>query len=111
MKIKKYLLHITAVTTAVLLLSCASVGQHLPISQNEIVIGTIQTTFIARNAWLVKDETIGMHVYVRLLEAAADKYSCEIDVRDIVWVTGRKVSPLDTEISSTGKVIKDNTHD
>jgi len=35
----------------------------------------------------------------------------DIDIRDIVWVTGRKVTPLDTEISATGKVIRTNTNE
>jgi hypothetical protein len=87
-------------------ISCSTVGQHLPISPDEIVIGTIQTTFIARDSWFVKNETMNAQAYIKLLEAAAQKYPENIDIRDIVWVTGRTVGPRDTEVSATAKVIR-----
>jgi len=105
MKIKFYLLTCVMGIIAVFLMSCSTVGQNLPIAKDEIVIGTIQATFIARNTWIVKSETINTHVYLKLLEAAVLKFPGEIDIRDIVWVTGRKVTPLDIEISATAKVI------
>jgi hypothetical protein len=78
----------------------------MPISPDEIVIGTIQTSFVARDSWLTKNETISAQIYIKLLEAAAQKYPGEIDIRDIEWVTGRKIGPRDTEISATAKVIR-----
>jgi hypothetical protein len=90
---------------AMLLGSCATVGQFKPVSGGERVIGTIQTTFTARDSWLKKNETINAQSYIKLLEAAAQRYSGEIDVRDIVWVTGRYLGGMDIEVSATGKVV------
>ena len=111
MKSKINLLPFIIGITFLLFISCSTVGKNMPLSSNEIVIGTIQTTFIARNTWLSKNETINMQVYIKLLEAAAMKYIGEIDIRDIVWVTGKKINPLDTEISATAKVIRVNSYE
>jgi hypothetical protein len=106
MKVRNKLLPYTAGIIVVLFISCSTVGQHLPISPDEIVIGTIQTTFIARDSWFGKKETMNMQAYIKLLEAAVQKYPGNIDIRDIVWVTGRTVGPRDTEVSATAKVIR-----
>ena len=90
----------------ILFISCATVGQHLPMSEGEEVIGTIQTTFVARDSWLTKNENLNTQAYIKLLEAAVIKFPGNIDIRDIVWVTGRAVSPGNTEVSATAKVIK-----
>jgi hypothetical protein len=96
---------------AMLLGSCATVGQFKPVSQGEQVIGTIQTTFPARDSWLKKDETINTQAYIKLLEAAAQRYPGEIDVRDILWVTGRYLGGFDIEVSATGKVVSSVTNE
>jgi hypothetical protein len=90
---------------AMLLGSCATVGQFRPVSEGERVIGTIQTTFIARDSWLKKDATINAQAYIKLLEAAAQRYPGEIDVRDILWATGRYLGGISIEVSATGKVV------
>jgi hypothetical protein len=95
-----------AIMLALLIGSCATVGQFKPVSEGERVIGTVQTTFIARDPWLDKKEIINAHVYINLLEAAAQKYSGEIDVRDIVWATGRYLGGISIEISAAGKVVR-----
>jgi hypothetical protein len=89
--------------------SCSTIGQYMPMSSDEIAIGTIQTTFVARDTWLSNKDNMNTQAYVKLLEAAAQKYSGEIDIREIMWVTGRKISPLETEISATAKVIRVDT--
>jgi hypothetical protein len=94
-----------AIILAMLLGSCATVGQFKPVSEGERVIGTIQTTFTARDSWLKKNETINTQAYIKLLEAAAQRYSGEIDVRDILWATGRYLGGIDIEVSATGKVV------
>jgi hypothetical protein len=81
-------------------------GQYLSLSSNEQVIGTIQTSFIARDFWIIKNKTMNSQAYIKLLEAAAQKYMGKIDIRDIVWVTGRKIGQLDTEVSAIAKVIR-----
>jgi hypothetical protein len=98
---------------AILLSSCATVGQFKPVMENERVIGTVQTTFIARDFWLRKNETINMQVYIKLLEAAAQKYPGEIDIRNIIWVTGAGsyLGGLNVEIIATGKVISIETEE
>ena len=111
MKIKNKLFYLMVAIISCLFMSCSTIGNHLPIAHDEIVIGTIQTTFIARNTWIANKKSINTHIYLKLLEAAVQKFSGDIDIRDIVWVTGRKVTPLDTEISATGKVIRANSNE
>ena len=110
MKIK-FVLKFCIAGIIMILSSCSTVGHHLPIAQDEIVIGTVQTTFIARNTWISNKKSINVHIYLKLLEAAVLKFSGEIDIKDIVWVTGRTVNPLDTEISATAKVIRTDNDD
>ena len=105
----KIVVWIFTIIFAMLLGSCATVGQFRPISEGEQVIGTVQTTFTARDSWLKKDETINTQAYIKLLEAAAQRYPGEIDVRDIVWVTGRYIGGINIEVSATGKVIRIET--
>jgi len=106
MKCRNKLSIFTAVIIVMLFVSCSSIGQHLPILSGETVIGTIQTTFVARDTWISSNESISAQVYVKLLEAAVQKYPGNIDIRDIVWGTGRKINPRDTEVSATAKVIR-----
>jgi hypothetical protein len=44
------------------------------------------------------------------MEAAGKQHSGAIDIRDIVWVTGRSVDHENTEVSATGKVVQLNGH-
>jgi hypothetical protein len=97
---------VAAGVTVLLFVSCSTIGNYLPVSPDEIVIGTIQTTFAARDSWLSKDKIINTQAYIKLLEAAAQKYPGRIDVRDIMWVTGRKTGPLDVEVAAIAKVIR-----
>jgi hypothetical protein len=54
----------------------------------------------------VKD-TVNLQAYVKLLEAAGQKYPGNIDIRGIEWVTGSKSSNgTNTEIFATAKVIQ-----
>ena len=83
----------------------------MPLSNNDIVIGTVQSTLVVRSSFFfmkkVKD-AINTEAYIKLLEAAERKYTGNIDIRDIVWVTGRQdyKDPTSTEIFVTGKVIR-----
>jgi hypothetical protein len=90
---------------SVLIGSCATVGQYMPSTPGETVIGTIQTSFVARDLWFSKDKIINMQAYIKLLEAAVKKYPGNIDVRDIVWVTGRTIDGINVEVAATGMVI------
>jgi hypothetical protein len=47
-----------------------------------------------------------MQAYIKLLEAAVKKYPGNIDVRDIVWVTGRTIDNINVEVAATGMVIR-----
>ena len=109
MKIRHKLLF--AAVIAVLFISCSSIGQHLPLSSDEIVIGTVQTTFIARDTWLANKKSINAQIYIKLLEAAVQKYPGDVDIRDMVWATGRKVDPVNTEVSATAKVIRVDSYE
>jgi Skp family chaperone for outer membrane proteins len=101
----KNIVFVFVLILSLFLSSCATVGQFKPGSTEDNIIGTVQTTFAARNAWLKKNETINMQAYIKLLEAAAQKYPGEIDVRDIVWVTGKYLGGVNVEVSATGKVV------
>jgi hypothetical protein len=100
-----------AIVLAMLLGSCASTGQFRPVSENECPIGTIQTSFTARDSWLKKNETINVQAYIKLLEVAALKYPGEIDVRNIIWATGRYLGGIDLEIAATGTVVRTGTNE
>ena len=105
MKNKYLLIPFMVMIFTIVFISCASVGQHMPISSGETVIGTIQTTFVAHDSWLIKNDRFNTQAYIKLLEAAVLKYSGVIDIRDIVWVTGRTMGPGNTEVSAMAKVI------
>jgi len=90
--------------------SCSTTGEYMPLSNGETVIGTAQASFSVRSSFFsmkkVRD-AINTEAYIKLLEAAERKYpNSYIDIRDIVWVTGRQVDPQNTEIAAAGKVIQ-----
>lgn len=106
----KTVIWVIVVILAALFGSCATVGQFQPVSEGDQIIGTVQTTFTARDSWLKKNETINMHAYIKLLEAAVKRYPGEIDIRDILWATGRYPGGINIEVSATGKVIRIETN-
>jgi hypothetical protein len=103
MKIKRKITFIGMLS--ILAASCASIGQYMPPTPEETVIGSIQTSFVARDSWFSKNEVINTQAYIKLLEAAVKKYPGNIDVRDIVWVTGRVINNINVEVAATGMVI------
>ena len=111
MTIKNKALLVLIGMVVLLLISCTSMGQQMPIMPDENVIGTIQVFFTARESWFSNNDHINMQVYIKLLEAAVIKYSGEIDLRDIVWVSGRTVSLGNVEVSATAKVIEVKKHE
>ena len=93
---------------AILPVSCASTGNFMPLASGEKVIGTVQASFAVYNSLNANRDIINTHAYIKLLEAAQEKYGGEglIDIRDIVWVSTKDVVTLvDTEYSATGKVV------
>lgn len=89
--------------------SCASTGQYMPLSKNEPVLGTVQAVFVVRSSLFFLEsakDAVNTHAYINLLEAAGQKYPDAVDVRDIVWVTGRSVDSQNTEVSATAKVVR-----
>ena len=89
--------------------SCASTGQYMPLSSDETVLGTVQATFAIRSSlFFLKSakDAVNTQAYIKLIEAAGEKYPGGIDVRDVVWVTGRSVDNENTEIAATGKVVQ-----
>jgi len=108
---KKIKLVLAAVLLIILAASCSTTGGYMPLSDGEVVIGTVQETLAVKSAFFsikkVKD-AINTEAYIKLLEAAGRKYSGNIDIRDIVWVTGRPVDkdPTLTEVFVAGKVIR-----
>jgi hypothetical protein len=115
MTIGKKLSHIFAVAVTLLLVtmmvSCASTGNFMPLASNETVIGTVQATLVARNTLNGRD-ALNTQAYIKLLEAAQQRYTrndqggVPVDIRDIVWVSGREVDSQNKEYAVTGKVIR-----
>jgi hypothetical protein len=109
MKTSKMLITLGAMLAG-LMVSCASTGQFMPLSAQETVIGNVQVTFEALDTWFTKD-AINTQAYIRLLEAAGEKYPGNIDVRDIIWTTGKiagGTGEQNKEIAATGKVVEVN---
>jgi hypothetical protein len=94
-----------------LLASCASTGNFMPLASNETVIGTVQATFVARNTLNGRD-ALNTQAYIKLLEVAQQRYTrndqggVPVDIRDIVWVSGKEVDSMNKEYAVTGKVIR-----
>jgi hypothetical protein len=91
--------------------SCTSTGQYMPLSNNETVIGNVQSTFVVRSSlYFLKSakEMVNTEAYIHLMEEAGKRFPGNVDIRDIVWVTGRSVDNQNTEISATGKVVQVN---
>jgi hypothetical protein len=109
MTAKQIAVFIMALIMVSLLGSCATIGEYKPLSPEETLIGTVQTTFVARDSWFTKNETINMQAYIKLLEAAVRKYPENIDIRNILWVTGRKLDGLNIEVTATGNVVEIDT--
>ena len=109
MNIKQKLLAVFAALILVLLAGCMSTGQYMSLSKDETVIGTAQATFAVRSSlFFMKSakDAVNTQAYIKLLESAGTKYSGAIDVRDIVWVTGKSLDDQNTEVSATGKVVR-----
>jgi hypothetical protein len=103
---KRLTIVLTVVLAAALALSCASTGQYLPLSRDETAVaGTVQTAFEARDTWFTR-KAINTLAYIKLLEAARPEYPGHIEIRDIVWVSGRVTAPGTSEISASGKVVR-----
>lgn len=105
----KFVLAVLLLT--ILAASCSTTGGYMPLKDGEAVIGTIQETLVVRSTFFflkkVKD-AINTEAYIKLLETAGQKYTGNIDIRGIEWVTGRNVNndPTLTEVFVTGKVIR-----
>jgi hypothetical protein len=106
---KKLALVLVAFLIVGLAVSCTSTGQYMPLSSGETVIGTVQSTFSVHSTFFsmksAKD-MVNMEAYIHLLEIANQRYTGNFDIRDIVWVTGRSLDNVNTEISATGKVVR-----
>jgi hypothetical protein len=96
---------LTALLSAGVMVSCGSTGNFMPLSSGEPVIGTIQTDFVTHNTR--SRNVINTQAYIKLLEAAQGKHGqgTQIDIRDVMWVSGQKTSGINTEYSATGKVV------
>ena len=89
--------------------SCASTGNFMPLAPGEKAVGTVQASFTVYNSLNANRDIINTQAYIKLLEAAQEKYGGDtlIDIRDIVWVAVKDVVTLmDTAYSATGKVVQ-----
>jgi hypothetical protein len=90
-----------------------SVREQIVLPATGQTIGSIQTSFTARNwdVWFNK-KVIETQAYSKLLEAAQKKYpgmapdSVWLDVRDIVWAEGKKINEMNREIAASGRIIQ-----
>ena len=112
MKIEKKLIWVFMVSLIVgLAASCASTGQYMALSRDETVIGSVQSTFVVRASLFFLQsakDAVNTQAYIHLMEEAGRRYPGNIDIRDIVWVTGQSVDNQNTEVSATGKVVQIN---
>ena len=112
MKIGKILMFtLMTLLIFVMSVSCTSSGQYMALSNDEMVIGTVQVTFAVRSTALISNsgkDAVNTQAYIRLLEAASREYSGYIDIRDVFWESGRSIDNENTEISAIGKVIQAN---
>jgi len=109
--VKKTICILTVLIITVFAASCVSTGEYMSLNDGETVIGTVQASFSYRTSFFSMKKVqnaVNTQAYIQLLEAAEKKYPGSIDIRDIMWVTGRSVDPQNTEISATGKVIRIN---
>jgi len=91
--------------------SCASTGQYMPLSRDEIAIGSVQSTFVVQSSLFFLQSAknaVNTQAYIHLMEEAGKRYPGNIDIRDIEWVTGRSVDNENTEVSANGKVVQIN---
>jgi predicted small secreted protein len=107
---KRIKLVLAALLLTTLLSSCSTTGGYMPLSDNDVVVGTVQTTFLVQSTFFFMQkvkETVNLQAYVKLMETAGQKYPGNIDIRAIQWVTGSKSSDgANTEIFATAKVIQ-----
>ena len=109
--VKRTIYFLAALLLITFAVSCSTTGEYMPLSNSETVIGTVQTTLIVKSTFFSMQSVknaINTEAYIKLLDAAEKKYPGNIDIRDIVWVTGRMSDndPTATEIFATGKVIR-----
>ena len=108
-RVKKTALILAVMFLTAFAATCSTTGNYLPLKEGETVIGTVQTTFTIPSTSITfksGKENLNTQSYVMLMEQAGKKYSGNIDLRDIVWVTGNKVDNTKTEIFATAKVIQ-----
>jgi len=114
--VKKTKLVLALLLLTTLAASCSTTGGYMPLKDSDVVIGTVQETLAVKSTFFffkkVKD-AINTEAYIKLLEAAGRKYTGNIDIRGIEWVTGRNVNndPTLTEVFVTGKVIRIGSED
>jgi len=109
--LKKTALIMAVLMIAIIAASCSSTGKYMALSNEETVVGTVQSDFVVRSSLFFLQsakDAVNTQAYIHLLEAANEKYNGNFDIRDIVWVTGRAVNNESTEVSATGKVVKIN---
>ena len=109
--LRKTMVVLTVLLITVILASCATTGQYMPLANNETVIGTVQTTFMVRNnPTNSASDAVNTQAYIRLMEVAEQNYSGGIDLRDIEWARTGRLSPDNhyVEFTATGKVIQIN---
>jgi hypothetical protein len=106
---KKLVLVLMVVLIVGLSVSCSTTGQYMALSQGENVVGTAQADFVVQSSLFFLQsakDAVNTQAYIHLLQAANEKYTGNIDIRDIVWVTGKSVDNQNTEVSATGKVVQ-----
>ena len=107
--VKRTICILTVLIITVFAASCVSTGEYMLLNDGETVIGTVQSSFAYRTSFFSMKKIqkgVNTQAYIQLLTAAEKKYSGGIDIRDIMWVTGRSIDGQNTEISATGKVIR-----
>jgi len=109
--VKKTVLVLAVLLLTTFAVSCMSTGQYMALSNNETVIGHVESTFVVRSSLFFMQsakDAVNTQAYIHLMEEAGKRYPGNIDIRDIVWVTGQSTDNQNTEVSATGKVVQIN---
>ena len=92
----------------VFFLASCTTGQYLALGKNENteILGTVSAEFPVTGSFRYK-KVINTQAYIHLMAAAEEKYSGNIDVRDITWVIGQGDAANNNYLyTAIGKVIR-----
>jgi hypothetical protein len=71
-------------------------------------LGVVQASFVITGSFRYRS-VINNQAYIHLLAEAQEKYSDDIDIRDITWAIGKMLENNNYEYTAIGRVVKKKT--